>query len=108
MHSFYSSVGDALPDAKSVFEEIKEASKCSFLLGVKLELPQKERREIVQLKGDPEGRLLRTIEVYLKRVEAEPKMFWKGIVEALRGAKLTKLAKEIGELELNLISYVYI
>ena len=76
-----------------MFEEIKEAKKSPFRFGQKLKLPINIIQKIRSMELDSNARLLQIIEEYLKLVD--PKPTWKGIVEALKEIKLTKLADEI-------------
>ena len=84
-------------DAKKVFEEIKEAKKKVFALGVKLNLPASTRKRINSTSLSPDERLLKTLEEYSKLIN--PKPSWEGIATALddKFVGLPELANKIGE-----------
>lgn len=79
--------------ARDVYSEIEEAKDKTFLLGVKLKLPEDKRREIVSKKMEKEDRLLQTIDEYLKLKEYRPD--WREMAGALKEVKLDKLAEKI-------------
>ena len=79
--------------AQDVYNEIEEAKDKTFLLGVKLKLPEDKRREIVSKKMEKEDRLLQTIDEYLKLKEYRPD--WREMAWALKEVKLDKLAEKI-------------
>ena len=92
-------LADALSamDAKEVFEEIKEAKKKAFALGLKLKLPTGTRKRINSQSLSPDDRLLKTLEEYMKLQYPRPS--WVGIVTALNSpiVGLPELANRIGE-----------
>ena len=88
-------------NAESVFEEIKEVSKISYVFTIKLLKPFKECNETIKrvrsmgLKRN-DARLLQFIGEYLKLVQ--PGEVWKGIVEALKDTAETLKKEELLEL----------
>jgi hypothetical protein len=89
--------GDTTMDAREVFEEIKEAKKKAFALGLKLNLPATTRKRINSESRSPDDRLLKTLEEYMKLMN--PKPSWEGIATALNDkfVGLPELANRIRE-----------
>ena len=94
---FYPGAGDTTMDAREVFEEIKEAKKKAFALGLKLNLPATTRKRINSESRSPDDRLLKTLEEYMKLMN--PKPSWEGIATALNDkfVGLPELANRIRE-----------
>ena len=82
--------------AKELCNEIKEAENQTFLLGIKLNLPEDTRKEIVSKKLEKEERFLKTIEEYLKLKDYKPD--WKEIAGALKEVKLPTLAEKLEDI----------
>ena len=87
-----------LSSTKDVFEEIKEAKKCSYALGFKLNLSI-DILKAVRLKNlRAEDRVLEVIDEYKL---SEPKPSWKDIADALK-SDLVNLPKPAQEIESKL------
>ena len=94
-----------LANTKGVFEEIKEAKKCSFALGFKLNLSINTLKAVRLKNLQAEDRVLKMIDEYLKL--SEPKPSWKGITDALK-SDLVNLPKPAQEIESKLSTGIYI
>ena len=82
-------------DVTKVLEELLPVQTKSYVLGLKLNLPQHEVEAIYSTYHEPADRLLHIIIKFLKL--AEPRPTWRVIVEALRSpaVNLPALAKEV-------------
>ena len=84
-------------DLAQVLRELLKAKNKAYELGLELKLPQYEVESIRDTHQDPQERLTRIIEKFLKQVSPEPT--WRVIVDALRSPLVNhaQLAREIEE-----------
>ena len=82
-------------DAASVQDEIIEAQNDSFVIGLKLNLPEYEVKSIHSMYTHPRDRLLHILLEFTKQIEPRPT--WRVIVDALKSpaVNLTQLAKRM-------------
>ena len=91
--------------AQEVYNEIEQAKDKTFLLGVKLNLPEDTRRGIISMRLEKDKRLLKTIDEYLKLKEFKPD--WKEIAGALKEVKLDNLAEKIENVHGSIPSIIH-
>ena len=82
-------------DLVDILGSLIKAKDKAYVLGLKLGLQPYEARSICDNNANPEDRLTRIIELFLKRVDPIPT--WRVIINALRSdlVNLPRLAKEI-------------
>ena len=82
-------------DAVDVTEKLLPAQNESYMLGLKLKVPEHEVKAIHSRYSEPRYHLLHVITKFLK--QAEPRPTWRVIVEALRSplVEQSALAKDI-------------
>ena len=82
-------------DAVGVFEKLLPAQNKSYVLGLKLELPQHVVEAIHSNNFPPERCLLQVLIKFLQ--QTEPRPTWRVLIEALksRAVNLPALAKEV-------------
>ena len=71
-------------DAVNVLEEILEAQKQSYVLGLKLEVPLHVVDSIYDKYWEPRDRLLHILIEFTKQVDPRPTWPWRAIVDALK------------------------
>ena len=82
-------------DLAKVLRQLVKAKNKAYEIGLELKLPQYEVESIRDTYQDPQDRLTRVIEKFLKQAYPEPT--WRVIVDALRSPLVNnaQLAKEI-------------
>ena len=82
-------------DVGEVLDEIIEAQNQSYVIGVKLKLPEYEVERIHSVYKDPRQQLLQVLIEFTKQIE--PKPTWRVIVDMLKSpsVNLTHLARKI-------------
>ena len=82
-------------DVGEILDEIIEAQNQSYVIGLKLKLPEHEVERIHSMYKDPRQQLLQVLIEFTKQIE--PKPTWRVIVDVLKSpsVNLTHLAREI-------------
>ena len=82
-------------DVGEVLDEIIEAQNQSYVIGLKLKLPEYKVESIHSRYTDPCKRLLQVLIEFTKQIE--PKPTWRVIVDVLKSpsVNLTHLAREV-------------